>query len=536
MSSVTQIIKDHKYILLLLVITSLVTLSIKFPLASRAAEVTTGNTEHNPKLYAVGTAATISIPVSGMVKATNHVVVRAKTAGEVINIYAREGTTVEQGQLLARQNTPIENAQYELASAQGALSSVQNAAMVSGRQTASAEQSVVALTAREVALLRQSGNSAGVTESVKQLAVTLDGAITNLSATLDFVDQHKPLFTADGMNTYRGLVAALYNRQPNFLSGSVQYSIKSPADIIQRLQESKDTGIYDATEMQAIGVLVEAQMNALTELLATGEKEIFDVKKVASNDPVYTQYLTSRQTAITTAGLVQSAMAGVRSALSSTNEDLLQQGKSVTVTEADAKEAIRQVDFAEAVARASAVVSNSSMGVITAQISLGNATAPFSGTVSRVEVEVGEYVQPGSPILTLVGTAGKELEVTVPATFVNHLKAGQEFISHDKVVGYVSRFSTVAEKGSVQVVIELIAEELAVGDSIAGNISVAEGVTDGLSLPRAYVHFTSAGAMVNTNTNERISVAIVYDYGETVFIRGNLKPGMKVLPTISGSF
>jgi multidrug efflux pump subunit AcrA (membrane-fusion protein) len=502
-----------------------------------SAEVTQADdTVQTANTYTLKETSLFPISVSGVVKATNHVVVRAKTAGEVLSIYAQEGAVVEQGQQLARQNTPIENAQYSQAVAEADFSRLQNDAVVSSKNTASLNQAQVAFSAYDIALLRQTGNESAIIESTKQLVTTLESAVMTLSATADFVDQNRSLFTATGMKLYRQLVTDVYSRQPNYLAGSVQYGSTNSAKIIKKLEDSKASGTYDAVEMQALAVLVDAQLDALTELLTTGEWTVFDNKVTDSAGSVYAEYLAKREATFTAKKSVQSALAGLRSTLTSTSEDVLVQGKSVAITEADAKEAARQADFAEALARASAAVSNASMDVVNAHISLGNVVAPFPGTVSRVEAEVGEYLQPGSPILTLIGTAGKELVVTVPVAFGTHLKVGQEFVSDNKIIGYVSRFSTVAEKGSVQVVIELVSDSLEVGDSITGNISVERSTTDVLSIPRDYVHFTTTGAVVNTDAGERIPVIIVYDYGETVFIRGDLKPGISVLSTVSGGF
>ncbi len=528
--------KINKYHWVSLVVITLGVLVWWVFLQGTAGVISSKDTAQTKKTYTLQETVLLPVPVSGVVNATNHVVVRAKTAGEVIDIYANEGAVVEQGQLLAKQNTPVENAQYGLAVAEADFSKVQNDAMVSSRNTESVKQTQVAFSARDLALLRQVGNESAVAESTKQLAITLEAAVANLSATADFIGQNRSLFTASGMKLFSQFLTDLYSRQPGYLSGSVQFDVTGTENIINRLEKSKANGQYDASEIQALAVLVGVQLDALAELFTTGERTVFDNQQVDRESSLYAEYLNKRAETFVAKNNVQSAMAGLRSTLTSASEDALGQAKSVAITEADAKEAVRQAEFAEALARASVAVSDRSQGVVNAQIGLGNAVAPFSGTVSRVETEVGEYLQPGSPILTLVGTAGKELVVSVPAIFVNHLEVGQEFVSNDKVVGYVDRFSTVVEKGSVQVVIDLVAEELMVGDSITGNISLTQGATDVLSLPRAYIHFTSAGATVKTSTNEHIPVVIVYDYGETVFVRGDLKRGMNVLPNISGSF
>lgn len=525
----------YRWWLFVVVAVSTLVLWWTFPVAT--AEVTPIE-DSSPlnNTYTLQNTKLLPVPASGVVEATNHTVVRAKTAGEITDIFAREGAVVVAGQLLARLDTPVVDSTYALSLAQADFSRIQSEATVSSKNTVATNQSVVAFSAHDIALLRETGNQSGVEESSKQLATTLEAAVLNLSATADFVDQNRYLFSKSGMETYRQLVTDLYGRQPNYLTGSILYGVTNSENLLKRLKENKASSQYNAEEMQALAVLVDGQLNALTELLATGERTVFDKQAVDSADAVYTEYLVKREAALTAQTSVQSAIAGLRSTITATSEDALNQGKSVVITEADAKEAKRQADFAVVLAGANAMVSNASLGVVSAQIGLGQARAPFSGTVSKVEANVGEYVQPGSPILTLVGTAGKELTVTVPATFVNHLEVGQEFVRNDKVIGYVSRFSTMAERGSVQVVIEVVSDEVAIGDSITGDILLSEGATDVVSLPRGYVHFTSTGAVVITDSDKRIPVTIAYDYGETVFVRGDLTSGMNVRSTISGTF
>lgn len=51
--------------------------------------------------------------------------------------------------------------------------------------------------------------------------------------------------------------------------------------------------------------------------------------------------------------------------------------------------------------------------------------APFSGTVTGLHIEPGEWAAPGQPAIELAGDGPVELKVEVPETIVTHLEAGQ---------------------------------------------------------------------------------------------------------------
>lgn len=73
--------------------------------------------------------------------------------------------------------------------------------------------------------------------------------------------------------------------------------------------------------------------------------------------------------------------------------------------------------------------------------------APFSGTVTGLHIEPGEWAAPGQPALELAGDGPVELKVEVPESIVTHLQVGQAvsvilpFSNRAPVAG---RISTVA--------------------------------------------------------------------------------------------
>ena len=54
--------------------------------------------------------------------------------------------------------------------------------------------------------------------------------------------------------------------------------------------------------------------------------------------------------------------------------------------------------------------------------------APFSGTITSVRLEPGEWAEPGRPVVSLAGNDAFELEVDIPETAIGRLSAGDEVI------------------------------------------------------------------------------------------------------------
>jgi RND family efflux transporter MFP subunit len=60
------------------------------------------------------------------------------------------------------------------------------------------------------------------------------------------------------------------------------------------------------------------------------------------------------------------------------------------------------------------------------QVGYTRLTAPFTGVISAVNVEVNENVNAGTPIVTLTGEAKPEVELSVPEMLITQIKEGKE--------------------------------------------------------------------------------------------------------------
>lgn len=76
--------------------------------------------------------------------------------------------------------------------------------------------------------------------------------------------------------------------------------------------------------------------------------------------------------------------------------------------------------------------------------------APFSGTITAIMIEPGEFTSPGRPVIEISGDGNLELQVEVPETVFPHVRKGKTvdirlpFSSHRKIKGRISIVSNAA--------------------------------------------------------------------------------------------
>lgn len=75
--------------------------------------------------------------------------------------------------------------------------------------------------------------------------------------------------------------------------------------------------------------------------------------------------------------------------------------------------------------------------------------APFNGTVSKVLVERGVHVNPGSAILKLVDLSTIEIDIPVPEGEIGQIRVGQKALIDVPALGLVGIEAQVASKGVV---------------------------------------------------------------------------------------
>ncbi|MCC7195091.1 MAG: HlyD family secretion protein [Gemmatimonadaceae bacterium] len=101
---------------------------------------------------------------------------------------------------------------------------------------------------------------------------------------------------------------------------------------------------------------------------------------------------------------------------------------ALAVAERQAATAAAQVTSAEAgtrLAQARLSAARAALDNAKLQLSYTRVSAPFAGTVSRKQVEIGQLIQPGQPLLTIVADTSDYIVANFKETQLSDLKVGQ---------------------------------------------------------------------------------------------------------------
>ncbi len=108
-------------------------------------------------------------------------------------------------------------------------------------------------------------------------------------------------------------------------------------------------------------------------------------------------------------------------------------------------------------------------------------TAPWSGTISTLHAEVGDYVSPGQPLLELVDTTTLEVRATAPSSDVPFLVRGQvarvevDIFPREIFEGRIVRLATELDPSSrtLEVVVEIDNTDTRLRPGLAARVRVA---------------------------------------------------------------
>lgn len=105
---------------------------------------------------------------------------------------------------------------------------------------------------------------------------------------------------------------------------------------------------------------------------------------------------------------------------------------SLNASEQAVKSAIDQLALKKAgsssedIAAAEASVKNAEANVLQIQAQIGNTviTAPFSGTITKVNLKVGQLITPSTPVISMISNARFEIESYIPEADIAKIKIG----------------------------------------------------------------------------------------------------------------
>lgn len=179
-----------------------------------------------------------------------------------------------------------------------------------------------------------------------------------------------------------------------------------------------------------------------------------------------------------------------------------------------------------------AVVAQAAAGVDAAvsQLSKKTVSAPFSGEVTAVRVNTGEYVNPGQVVLELVDANNLKITTYVTSHEARQISIGDSVLLDDSYTGTVTAIASAvnAETGKIEVVVEVIDQfaRLIVGDFISVQIMTSNGFQSDPLVPLTAVKNDTEGSYVlrvnKNNAAERLDVVTGSVQGGLVVITEGL--------------
>lgn len=180
----------------------------------------------------------------------------------------------------------------------------------------------------------------------------------------------------------------------------------------------------------------------------------------------------------------------------------------------------------------------SRLALVREQLGRTRIIAPFDGVVSERQVNAGDVVQPGSPLLTVVDPRSLELEASVSAEYAGHIEAGTPVDFHlagdreHTFSGKIERINPAVDPSTGQVRIYVtipnVEQSLLVGLFAEGR--VATEARDALALPLEAVDLRTTPPSVLRVRNgrlERVSVTpgLRDDVAQQLEVRSGLQAG-----------
>jgi multidrug efflux pump subunit AcrA (membrane-fusion protein) len=471
------------------------------------------------KSYTFASSTTVPVHVSGIVEAVDSLTVRAETAGTIQAIYMHEGSTAHKGTLLTKIDSPVLASQVSLQNEYGVLANLSKKSFEASQADALARARMSATDSSLQKSLLEVRTDNRVQESSKQTLATLDSAVLSLVTTLDFVDSNRSLFSSESLQLHRDIVANLYStNEPAFLSNGILYEVHSEEDIIRTLRELEKESAVDATVVAQLSQLVDSELSSLIDLLTLAETDFLDRQKVDPASTLYASYIGTRSNTIASLNALRSSHAGLATQLDTSTASR----ETALTTESLAKlaeeSAGTQLGYANQITKQQSLVSNAELGVVYAGLSLTEATAPFSGIISKVHVENGEYVTQGTALFTLVGAGAREIRVSVPTVFLPLLQEGAPFTVDGEVVGRIQRFAPVMTNGNVEVFIEFSSYTYVAGEVLRGELLLESNDAHIVQIPRSHLFFNSQGPYVTYESGETSYVTILTDRGDFLYV------------------
>ncbi|MBN9374666.1 MAG: HlyD family efflux transporter periplasmic adaptor subunit, partial [Cellulomonas sp.] len=159
----------------------------------------------------------------------------------------------------------------------------------------------------------------------------------------------------------------------------------------------------------------------------------------------------------------------------------------------------------------------SQVAMATQELTLVNLTSPIAGTVGAVSLSVGQHVQASSTsaVITVLGTDGYVVDLTVPLTSLEKVKVGQtatalvpststQLTGKVSSIGVLNVSSTSTPEYDLVVALDATKDRLFDGSSAQVAIAVA-ATGQVVTVPTSAVHVSGQSATVQVLANGQVS-------------------------------
>lgn len=245
------------------------------------------------------------------------------------------------------------------------------------------------------------------------------------------------------------------------------------------------------------------------------------------------------------AGQFRNARNGARAAhreanarLAQLNRDKLRVSKLVAAKSASREELEKVSAALESV---EALVAGTTVRVDESKRLLGDTriVAPFTGTITAVYLEPGEYAQPGRPVVVLTGQGDLEAELELPESALAGLKLGDHVDVHLPILGVSGLSGTIRSIGHSTVVGRLfpvvvsLNEHEALMPGVTAELHLKKNGPKDLSAPIGAIADPSGSGTfvyrVKEGRAQRVRVHTKGLVGDRVLLEGALEAGDSII-------
>jgi RND family efflux transporter MFP subunit len=343
------------------------------------------------------------VRVTGQVQASREASLAFQTVGAVAYIGAKIGENVPQGKVLA--TIGAGDAQATLLQAQSALANAQ----------ATLDQLNQGARPEELAIKQQAVDNAKA--SLDQTYLTIPDVIRNVDATTGDVIKNKlsPLFTFNGSR-----YTLSFSSCDQKLQSSIEENRSSIETALSDFQKKSSTiSVLSSTaDIDAVFESAYSLTSTTNAFVASISSLLLSACSIsnASLDS-YRVTLPTIRTSVTT---LFSEISTKRTALTNAKNTYSQAKRDLDLTKAGTDVYVIRAKQA-LVSQAEAQVASARAGLAKTVI-----VAPFTGTVSDVDISLGETVSSGKTVIKMLATSAFEVEAKVPEIDVVKIKTGSK--------------------------------------------------------------------------------------------------------------